>query len=395
MCTGGFGVLVADGVSADFELFDDGTHGDAVANDAVWTRSELSAAQDAALNRHGVGFTIQDSRGNNQQTNVFPDARFWIIDSALKNTVEPRAVNDVVQMTDHIVNIRDDGTLFPVADSTRQTFAPSLQQVALRFYELFPDDYDFLTVFTDVMTVASTNFHIRVKNEVTGIGIPMFDNSSAWGSDRLQGANYVASMGAIQHETTHQWGIALDHPSIAMSAAGHWSAVDVQGYLFGLQFEPAGDGAYRITWSRFSSDSNDLEHPDLELYLMGLVSPEEVEPHTVLTGVTRTDALRQGDVVEPTGTRVVTIEEIIAVYGPRMPDVTASQKDFSMAGILITSNRFASPAELALFSRLMESFSSGESSPLRSLGVAVPPFAFSTGFRATMDTSICAPMPDS
>ena len=394
MCTGGGGVLAADGVSADFELFDDGTHGDAAANDAVWTRSELSAAQDAALNPHLVGFTIQDSRGNNQQINPFPDAIFWIIDSALKNMAEPRAVNDLVQMTDHIVNIRDDGTLFPVADSTRETFAPSLQQVALRFYEFFPDDYDFLTVFTDVMTVASTNFHIRVKNEVTGIGIPMFDNSSAWGSDRLQGANYIASMGAIQHETTHQWGISLDHPSIAMSAGGHWSAVDVPGYLFGLQFEPAGDGAYRITWSRFSS-SEDLEHPDLELYLMGLVGPEEVQPHTVLTGVTGTDALRPGDVVAPTGTRVVTIEEIITVYGPRMPDVTASQKDFSMAGVLITGNRFASPAELALFSRLMEHYGSDESSSLRSLRVAVPPFAFSTGSRATMDTSIGATRPGS
>ena len=93
----------------------------------------------------------------------------------------------------------------------------------------------------------------------------------------------------------------------------------------------------------------------------------------------------------PTGTETVTIEDIISRHGPRVPDVVNSQKDFRMAGILITSQRFASPAELALYSRLMQHFGSVEGVTLRSLGSLIPSFAYATGLRATMDTTVDRP----
>ena len=401
VCTGGFGVLIADGVRADFELFNDGTHGDAVAGDDVWTRSDLSAAGEVAGNPQGAILTIEDSMGNTMDARLWPDGVFWIVSSTLKPMGEARVVNDTVGMTDYLVNIKDDGTLFPVADSTKETRGPNLQAVALEYYRFFADEYDFLTVFTDITNSGAGNFAAKVRNEVQGIGCPVFDSGSLYGSTRLLGMNYVANAGATMHETTHGLiGLCLD-PGLGLTEGGHWGAVDILGQLQGLQFEPA-DGAFRITASRFGrlrvpeDLPGDLvwspdKYADLELYLMGLIAAEEVEPHTVLLGVENTGRLRPGDIVSPTETETVTIEDIISQHGSRVPEIANSRKDFRMAGILITSQRFASPAEMALYSRLMQHFGSDEPVTLKSLGSLIPSFAYATGLRSTMDTTAGSP----
>lgn len=394
VCTGGFGVLIADGVWADFELFNDGTHGDAVAGDDVWTRSDLSAAGEVAANPRGVDLTIVDSMGRTREARLWPDGVFWIVSSSFKPMGEALVVNDSVRITDYLVNIKDDGTLFPVADTTQETERPNLALTALEFHRYFADEYDFLTVFTDITNRGAVNSSAKVRNEVSGIGCPIFDSGSAYGTNRLLGMNHVANAGATMHEITHGFiGLCLDR-SLGLTEGGHWGAVDILGYLQGLQFEPF-EGAFRITASRFGilGDLTSVHdrYADLELYLMGLIAAEEVEPHTVLLGVGNTGGLRPGDIVSPTGTKTVTIEDIISRHGPRVPDIANSRKDFRMAGILITSQRFASPAELALYSRLMQHFGSDEGVTLRSLGSLIPSFAYATGFRATMDTNVGSP----
>ena len=389
-------MLVADGVLADFELFNDGTHGDAVAGDDVWTRSDISAVGEVPANPYGTNLTIVGATGKTMDARLWPDGVFWIVSSTLKPMGEARVASDSVRTTDYLVNIKDDGTLFPVADSTQETRGPNLQAVALEFYRFFYDEYDFLTVFTDITNSGAVNFSARVRSEVLGIGCSVFDSGSAYGSNRLLGMNYVANAGATMHEITHGLiGLCLD-PGLGLTEGGHWGAVDILGYVQGLQFEPF-DEAFRITASRFGKLGGEEGSPtldryaDLELYLMGLIAAEEVMPHTVLLGVENAGFLRPGDIVTPTGTETVTIEDIISRHGPRVPDVVNSQKDFRMAGILITSQRFASPAELALYSRLMQHFGSVEGVTLRSLGSLIPSFAYATGLRATMDTTVDRP----
>ncbi|HEY0781686.1 MAG TPA: hypothetical protein VGE98_04460, partial [Thermoanaerobaculia bacterium] len=98
------------------------------------------------------------------------------------------------------------------------------ESVASEFFRTHPDRYDFLLVFTtfDFATDDALAFHLAVRNDVRGIGKPLFDHSADFGSaGRLQSyvdlANLahwpadplapefekVLTVGA--HELLHRW----------------------------------------------------------------------------------------------------------------------------------------------------------------------------------------------
>lgn len=102
--------------------------------------------------------------------------------------------------------------------------------IAREFFRTHPDEYDFLVVFTtfEFATPSSTPgadalaFHMGVRNDVEGIGLPIFDNSDLFGSDgQLQGyvdmaalSRYVTDplnpgfelvLSTLAHEIQHQW----------------------------------------------------------------------------------------------------------------------------------------------------------------------------------------------
>ena len=188
-------------------------------------------------------------------------------------------------------------------------------------YQYFDDSYDFLAVFTSVGTASRTNFHASVRNDVMGIGRAAIDFTSNYGSGgRLRGMSFHSDTGAgaLTHELMHQWGVSLD-PALELGS-GHWGAVNIRGYLFGLDFSDNNDGTYTITRSHSGTidGSPDWEIPPIELYLMGLISPGQVPDITVLQGVVAS-SVRAGDIVTPTGMRVVTIDDIVAVHGPSSP----------------------------------------------------------------------------
>ena len=56
--------------------------------------------------------------------------------------------------------------------------------------------------------------------------------------------------GAMTHETMHQFAAFLN-TSLEMSSGAHWGAVDIPGYVFGINFRANGDGRYTITQGRF------------------------------------------------------------------------------------------------------------------------------------------------
>jgi hypothetical protein len=201
---------------------------------------------------------------------------------------------------------------------------------------------------------------------------------------------------ATLHETMHQWGLYLDRSLELDDGTGHWGAVNIPGTLYGLDFKENGDGTYTILRNGSSPVGDIAEYyrqfryPPMELYLMGLIPPEQVPPITVLRGIDPA-RVNPGDVVRPTSVRTVTIQEIIAAHGPRIPDHRTSPKRFRMAGILLTPGRFATEAEMAYFARIMEYYGSNETGAMRNFGNVMPSFGFATGGRAQLDTVVGPP----
>ncbi len=222
------------------------------------------------------------------------------------------------------------------------------------FYDTFTDDFDFLVVLTNQARLANTRNHqgrfTQVSNDVTGIGQRRFDNSGDWGSNgRLQGVVFLPHWdgvgdGAILHELMHQWGNYLG----LGGSGGHWGFSSVNGQLGGLdygQVTDLGEGRYRFNGAFVAPAgyaNNAVPYAMLELYLVGLADPDEV-PDVKVAQNFSWERDSSGEIVlvngrpifTASGIDTITIEDIIADHGARVPARADAQSAFRAAVILL------------------------------------------------------------
>ncbi len=227
---------------------------------------------------------------------------------------------------------------------------PAVQQ----FYSYFPDNFDFIQVVYTIPSYAANRYHAAIHNDVSGIGLDRFNDASQYGSaGRLQGITafpidslFDAGETAFSHETGHQWINYVKHPKLMPGP--HWPASTMasgvmgfnippsnQGGEFPYAIEPAGPGSYRVTSRPVSN-----EFSDFDLYLMGLIPASQVAPGVVLEGTLCTNCTMAGT--------TITVEDIIAVHGPRLPDASTSQKSFHVGTVVISRDRLLNDDEMAL-----------------------------------------------
>ncbi len=86
-------------------------------------------------------------------------------------------IDDTMQYASHVVNV-----VVPDFGDTELTATLDLRPVARRFYEHFDDSYDVLAVvpFESMLEVGLAAFHQRVRNEVTGLGLPTFNRAAEY-----------------------------------------------------------------------------------------------------------------------------------------------------------------------------------------------------------------------
>ena len=128
--------------------------------------------------------------------------------------------------------LRNSPRLLNIWSPNRTPGVPSdteIRSITQQFYQVFPDDYDFLNLVFALPSSNNNRFHVGVKNEVDGIGLSRFNNTAMYGSNgRLQGINVfpidslfdMAATGAL-HETGHQW-INFSTFPILRSGVPHW-----------------------------------------------------------------------------------------------------------------------------------------------------------------------------
>ncbi|MDX1430942.1 MAG: CARDB domain-containing protein [Gammaproteobacteria bacterium] len=232
--------------------------------------------------------------------------------------------------------------------------------VAREFFRTHPDEYDFLVVFTtfEIDTGDAVAFHLGVQNDVQGIGLPAYDNSTLFGSrGRLLGyidmaetsrheldpqrAGFEQTLGVLGHEMMHQWSAFVSFvdetgvPSDAMLGkdGSHWSDLlhSDASVMYGHKWEDAGDGTFKsLATLKFYSQ--------LDLYLAGIIDADEVAPWFLIESPGHdTDVVPAPNAVVSGTRKEITIDDVIAAEGPRIPAAADSPKDFRIAYVLLTA----------------------------------------------------------
>jgi hypothetical protein len=243
------------------------------------------------------------------------------------------------------------------------TRAEKVSAISKIFYTKFADEYDFLFFVCFSNLGGETNGEaMMINNEVTGIGpVNSYADSLDWGSPSklksslfLEGGDKGIFYGILLHELSHKWMTHIyssDINDISTHMIGsHWGLSNAGGVLGGfkeVRKVAANTNSYKASISPnkagFGLTANfDVPYSDIELYLMGLKSAQELRDVgfqlDIYTGGS-VDSLWDGSpdgYFTATGKVSKTIDEIISEYGERTPDASVSQKHFKAAVIALT-----------------------------------------------------------
>jgi hypothetical protein len=258
----------------------------------------------------------------------------------------------------------------------------SFPLLARRVIEAVGDHFQTLTLWLTFNDAASGNavaYELPVRNEVDGLGFPVFDDSAAFGSQgtlramlnmkdlaMIGGSSYQSWATALSiwgQESSHRWLVYLrfrdprtGYPSDALLGrdCAHYSRyVDTQASVHdGYAWTDNRDGTF--TWTASSK-----RYGDLDLYGMGLMAADEVPPFFLIDDIPGYSypgsCLEYSSRVRPSartiiGQRVdVTIDDVIAANGPRRFAGNERQDYWREAEVIVTS-----PGEKATDPRVVQ-----------------------------------------
>jgi hypothetical protein len=381
----------------DRAMFDNGTNGDLVAGDSTWTilftaNEILSKNTAIRVFRPFIG-TCRPAGGS--AFNAV--AECWTSSVGLPSV---RAIDATGQETDYVANY---------VATTAQLLNFDSKVWAQRFYQTHGDHYDFLN-FVHVAGARGNRFHFGVKNAVNGIGLSIFNNTAEYGSGgRLQGISvfpissfFDGAEGGFSHETGHQWINFLSGTSFA-AGVPHWPkgniAINVMGFsiggaggvggMFPYTFTPNGSGGYVVG---SNVPINQTTFNTMELYLMGLATPAEVGTFFVLND--QNQNISNGQTLTAAEITTVSVNDVIAAKGARVPASAAAQKHFRCATIVI-SEALLDPYAMALYSHFAQRCETKTQVTYAS-GLATGtcnPWFLATGMRSVMFSKIAHEIP--
>ncbi len=199
------------------------------------------------------------------------------------------------------------------------------------------------------------NFTVAQRTFETGIGSVQVPLVNPVGPPSMRGYSFLGTRdgllaGPSLHEIAHGWCAYLDGPlalaeQIGRTPMSHWGFTSVGGVLGGWargSLESLGGQKYRALAPTEFEDfapqgyaNNNIHYAPLELYLMGLIDPEEVpEIEVAISPVFAGDG-DEGVTFFADAMETVSIAEIIGANGNRLPGVQESQKHFRIALVVI------------------------------------------------------------
>ena len=319
-----------------------------------------------------------------------------VLSASIRTAAMPDAplqlLSSRAQMSANVFNV--------VIDDANAATPPSAAAATRVFYSHLPDNYDFVAVVHERDRPLNRNFTF-VGNDAAGLGVETVSHAAEYGSaGRLKGAiaypidsYFTPAAHSMLHEIGHLWMNFLAIPSLA-EAIPHWPTSSMAygimgsnvggnaGAVFPFRIEDLGNGRFRANAAPRATHYNDLE-----LYMMGLLPADSVGPHYVfLEGA---QPIADGTILHG-AVDTITVSDIVAQYGARVPGYPQAQKEFRLAIILLSEGELADANTMAFFNHLAMQAASNEvvrySEGLTS-GFAQP-FNLATGGRATLTTSL-------
>jgi hypothetical protein len=270
--------------------------------------------------------------------------------------------NSFIQVADDLVpsvTIRNLGGNARATTRILNLYRPTLdinqvQAAAQQFYGYFHDDYDFLQILFVEPSYPANRYHFAVRNDVDGIGETKFNQSVLYGSaGKLQGITvypvdffFDAGETAFSHELGHQWVLYLKNS--VLQPGPHWPLSTMAHGVMGFNIAGSsvgGDFPYDVTavtptTARLTDAPVTKEFSDFDLYLMGLLPSSAVTPGIIVQGNACSGCIL------PSST--ITINDVIAVNGPRTPDASSAKKFFDVAVLVISRDRLLTDDEMAV-----------------------------------------------
>ncbi|MDC1119549.1 leucine-rich repeat domain-containing protein [Gammaproteobacteria bacterium] len=232
-------------------------------------------------------------------------------------------------------------------------------------YQHFGDEFDFIQIvpacFDALRCVEDIYGSAYVaKHDVKGIGGEIIDKTAEYGSaGKLKTVNWYPHLNGITrgpslHELMHTWGNKLGFldeyrgvPEIV--CPGHWGWSNIGGQLGGWKphsLEKLSDGSYQAkgTNTRTSNEyhfgglaqgDNQAPYGDFELYMMGLIGPDEVK-HDIKIAQDFTWKDKDKGIFEASTINVITMNELINNTGMRASSHLESQKNFRAMYVVIS-----------------------------------------------------------
>jgi plastocyanin len=231
------------------------------------------------------------------------------------------------------------------------------RQWSNKLYTRYKDSFDFIVVLAPSSLTCSPGIagqHVAAKNDVAGIGQAQFDSTALFGSaGRLRGVLWFPSAdsllnGPALHEIAHNWANFISTSDVP-GLGPHWG-FSSGGQLGGFDpqtFTDLGGGQYRATngnpsatgFGLNANGGNSIPYGELELYLMGLRAPAGV-PDLIMA---RGGAFVSGSpgVFTATSIERMTIQDIIAQRGARVPDFTTAPKQFRVLTVVVANKELS------------------------------------------------------
>jgi hypothetical protein len=256
---------------------------------------------------------------------------------------------------------------------------PRTQDMACTVIEALGDRFDFMVWYSDFRVdqqEGGTPSTGAIGDQVTGFGLshprgrqpeqfcsdgriqatyilPVWigANQSHEGAPDGSWGNYDQAMSQIGHELGHRWS-AFTHAIVdgdTVNLGGtHWakglhaevpysySGNPEASTMGGSYWQDNGDGTYTQLALDFYSPASGWSY--LDLYVMGLLPPEEVPDFFILHDLEETGEEDENGFPIYTGERQdLTIDHVIAYAGPRLPHADDAQTEFrtAMVGLVL------------------------------------------------------------
>jgi len=148
--------------------------------------------------------------------------------------------------------------------------------------------------------IGASGFESLVYNEIEGIGLGPYSRRSSLNSDRLQCYIWMGrfSMGTLLQEVGHRWAAFVGfkhhplesgtHYDLLRSDKAHWAPEFDDGKSpldYDARFLEQVDAN---NWKQRVIDAFDFRYCDLDLYLMGVLGKDEVQPFYYIRDFNRT-----------------------------------------------------------------------------------------------------------